>query len=230
MGIEDRLGYRFRNPQLLRSALTHRSALNQEAVPKQDLEDNERLEFLGDALLAFVVSHFLYQALPHASEGHLTMIKSRLVSSDTLARVADRLSLVDDLRLGKGEERWREEKKRSILAGAMEALIAAIFLDGGYLPVDRLLSPLLRAELEDLRTLPLLDAKSRLQVLVQSRGVNPPCYRVLTRKGPAHDPTFWVEVRVKGRILGKGKGRSKKEAEQEAAGVALSTWCTDEEC
>lgn len=222
--LEDLLGYRFENPHLLDSALTHRSALNEASCRGGSVKDNERLEFLGDALVGLLVSRFLYEVYPLASEGDLSGMKSHLASREALAGIAERLRLGDFMKLGKGEELSRGRKKVSILAGALEALIAAIYLDGGWFYLYGFLCPLLKDASSRVPFGAHLDAKSELQALVQSRFHTLPQYRVRTRRGPSHHPTYWVEVRAGQKVLGKGKGRRKKDAEQEAARVALSGW------
>lgn len=227
--MEDLLGYRFRNRDLLSCALTHRSALSDGSKPEPTADHNERMEFLGDALLGVVVSQFLYHAFPAASEGELSSMKARLVNRASLARIAKNIHLGDLLKLGKGEERSGGRKKVSILAGALEALIAALYLEGGWPALHRFLLPHLDAELSKMPSSFRLDAKSRLQALVQSRLHLLPQYRVRRRKGPAHEPIFWVEVRAGGRRLAAGKGKSKREAEQEAAKAALMRWGREED-
>ncbi|MDH7499659.1 MAG: ribonuclease III [candidate division NC10 bacterium] len=222
--LEDLLRYRFRNPDLLHCALTHRSASSDGSGPGPIPDHNERMEFLGDALLGVVVSEFLYQACPAASEGELSSMKARLINRTSLAHLAKAIHLGDFLKLGKGEERSGGRRKTSILAGALEALIAALYLDGGWPALHPFLLPHLYVRIRDLLPPSGLDAKSRLQALVQSRLHLLPQYRVTTRKGPAHEPIFWVEVRAGGRRLAKGQGRNKREAEQEAAQLALRAW------
>jgi ribonuclease-3 len=182
------------------------------------------LEFLGDALVGLLVSRFLYEAYPFASEGDLSLMRSRLVSRDALAGIAERLQLGDFVKLGKGEELSRGRKKVSILSGTLEALIAAIYLDGGWSHLCGFLYPLLQDASSRVPLSANLDAKSELQSLVQAQFHTLPQYRVRTRRGPSHHPTYWVEVRAGQKVLGKGRGRRKKDAEQEAARVALLGW------
>jgi ribonuclease-3 len=222
--LEDLLGYRFRNRELLNCALTHRSTLGDRLAPEEIVNHNERMEFLGDALLGALVSQFLYQAYPLASEGDLSTIRGRLVSKKALARIAESIRLGDFLKLGKGEELSKGRKKTSILVGALEALIAALYLDGGWHALSRFLFPHIGGALGSAQLPAGLDPKSKLQALVQSYFHVLPQYRIRTKRGPSHDPIFWVEVRVGQKALGMGKGRSKKEAEQEAARAALVGW------
>jgi ribonuclease III len=220
--IQDLLGYQFQNADLLVQALTHRSLPADQSGRKHPIGHNERMEFLGDAILGLVVSQFLYETHPAALEGDLTAMKGYLVSRKTLASVAERLQLGSFLRLGSGEESSKGRKKQSILAGAMEAVVAAIYLDGGWGHACKVLLPHFQKEVERILPLPLVDPKSQLQVLVQLHFRTLPKYRVAAQEGPAHNPHFLVEVRVGRKLLGKGKGKSKKEAEQEAAQCALS--------
>ncbi len=226
--VQDLLGYRFKNPDLLTCALTHRSANNNSPPPDGAAHHNERMEFLGDALLGLLASQLLYRHYPFASEGDLTTLKAHLVSQKALAIIAQEIHLGDFLRLGKGEELSKGRGKRSILAGAMEALIAALYLDGGWRSVHKFLLPHLKKELKDLSPSILLDAKSKLQTLVQADLQVLPRYRVKCRKGPPHDPLFSVEVTAGQRMLGRGQGRSKREAEQQAARAGLLNWELDQ--
>ena len=218
---QDILGYRFKDPNLLTCALTHRSAINNNSSLEGVPHHNERMEFLGDALLGLLVSQLLYQHYPLASEGDLTTLKGHLVSQKALANIAKGIRLGDFLRLGKGEELSKGRGKRSILAGALEALIAALYLDGGWRPLQKFLLPHLKRELQDLSPSLLLDAKSKLQALVLAHLQVLPRYRVTSRKGLPHEPIFSVEVVAGRSILGKGKGRNKREAEQQAARAGL---------
>ena len=212
--VEELLGCRFRRPELLREALTHKS----HAFEKGAGRHNERLEFLGDSILAAAVAHRLFEAYPDADEGRLSKMKAALVSRASLTRWASRLGLGKHLFLGSGEESTGGRERPSILANALESILGAVYLDGGYPQakefIDRLL---LDGELEAEET----DHKSRLQELVQKRYKVPPDYRLLKTTGPDHDKTFAVRVQVAGRVLGSGKGKSKKEAEQAAAQDAL---------
>ena len=217
--LEEAMGYLFENPTLLDRALTHKSYANEKGV---GVADNERLEFLGDAVLGLVVSHLLFEVRPPLSEGTMSKIRAFLVSEQTLERVARTFDLGRLLRLGKGEDRTGGRDKASILAGAFEALVAAIYLDGGFELafqfVDAIFRPILREEgagaLER-------DYKTRLQEFCQARYGKAPSYRLVGEWGPDHDKTFEVEIQLGNRTLGKGRGRNKKEAEQRAAQDAL---------
>ena len=221
---QDLLGYQFRNRDLLRRALTHRSLSGEQPAGEKAAGHNERMEFLGDAILGLVVSQFLYETFPLASEGELSAVKGYLVSRRVLASIADSLHLGSFLRVGNGEETSKGRKKQSILAGAMEALIAALYLDGGWHRTYGLLLPHLQEQLEKIPPPSLLDPKSKLQALAQVHFQLLPEYRVFSRKGPSHDPSFSVEVRIGQKVLGIGEGRSKREAEQEAARAGLIFW------
>ncbi len=221
--LEGRLGYRFREPDLLASALTHRSHA-QEAGRS---EHYERLEFLGDAVLGLFAAERLYRAFAAEAEGELSRLKSWIVSAEPLARYAEELGLGDELRLGVGEERTGGRRKRSLLADAIEAVFGAVYLDGGAIAarmvVGAYLDRAIAAEPESRG-----DAKTRLQELAQARGWELPDYRVAVESGPDHAKRFEVEASLRGLVVGRGEGRSKKEAQQAAAAAALEAFATDE--
>jgi len=189
---------------------------------------NERLEFLGDAVLGLVVAEKLYQDFPQFSEGEMTKLRTVLVRRETLARVARAIGLGDYLYLGKGEEASGGRRKPSNLAGALEAVIAAVFLDQG-LPITRdFILRLFSEELERVVSRGVeVDYKSQLQELVQARQQPPPAYQVVEAVGPAHDRWFTVEVKIGDAVLGRGSGKSKKMAETEAACSALQRLSTN---
>ncbi|MBI1886741.1 MAG: ribonuclease III [Chloroflexi bacterium] len=222
-GLEDligKLGLSWRDEVLLRQAVVHRSYLNE--AEESDIESNERLEFLGDAVLGLVVSDHLYKTYPELSEGHLSQIRALLVRWDTLADVAQRLSLGDYLILGRGEELSGGRERPSNLAGALEALIGAAFLDSGLVKARRLILRLLKPELAKIAAGEVVaDSKSQLQQVVQARWHQIPLYRLVSSEGPDHAKTFTVEVVVGSQVLGQGRGRNKKQAEAEAARQAL---------
>ena len=210
----------FRRTSLLEQALVHRSYLNE--APELELESNERMEFLGDAVLGLVVSERLYGDYPALSEGHLSQIRALLVRWDTLAEAAERISLGDYLVLGRGEEMSGGRSRPSNLAGALEALIGAVFLDGGVSKARKLVLQLLAPELEKVAAGAVaIDSKSQLQHEVQSRWHEIPKYRLISSLGPDHAKTFTVEVLVHSDVLGRGEGRNKKQAELAAARKAL---------
>jgi ribonuclease III len=219
--LEDRLGYRFSDPALLERALTHRSRANEDATGRTI--DNESLEFLGDAVLGFVMADLLFKDFPQLDEGQKSKIKASLVSTMTLASLARRLELGEFLVLGRGEEKTGGRKKQALLADSYEAVIAAVYLDGG---IDVARAFVLREfsdELEDVRSPAFWgrDYKSALQELAQSREFGLPDYTVAAESGPDHRKVFHVEVRVQGELMGAARGPSKKAAEQEAARSAM---------
>lgn len=224
------LGHAFANPVLLQEALTHRSAAFEANAGRRGrgLRDNERMEFLGDAILALVVSDALWRRAPDAVEGDLTRMRAAVVNERTLARVATEVGLGDVLRLGRGEDRTGGRAKPSLLANALEAVFAAVYLDAGVEAARALIERMLADVLDEVthRTgadgeeRALLDEKSLLQEIVQARLGITPRYEVAGVEGPDHDRTWTVEVRAGETINARGSGRSKKAAEQEAARAA----------
>jgi ribonuclease-3 len=216
--VASALGYRFQNLELLRDALTHRSFANEH--PERAPRDNERLEFLGDAVLTMSASSLLWERFPNASEGELTRRRADLVCEAGLAAIAREMGLGPALRLGKGEDRSGGRTKPRLLCCAFEALVAAVYLDGGLteamLVVHRLLEPRLEAPQLGQR-----DFKTRVQEVVQSLGGGTPRYALIETLGPDHARQFHVSCVTDQRELGRGTGRSKLEAEQEAARAAL---------
>jgi ribonuclease-3 len=227
-GLQRAIEYRFRDRGLLEHAMTHTSRANEDV--SGGVADNESLEFLGDAVLGFVVADLLFREFPRSSEGLKSKIKASLVSTATLARQADRLSLGDHLLLGRGEEKSGGRRKQALLADGYEALIAAIYLDGGIDQVRafiaREFAPLI-AESRD-GGVAGGDYKSALQELLQGTDRALPEYRLTGTTGPDHRKEFNVAVIVDGEPLAEGAGPSKKEAEQEAARVALTRLRQDE--
>jgi ribonuclease-3 len=219
--LERAIGYRFRDRGLLEHAMTHTSKANEDV--SGGVVDNESLEFLGDAILGFVIADRLFQEFPSFDEGRKSKIKAALVSTATLARQADRLRLGDHLLLGRGEEKTGGRRKQALLADGYEALIAAIYLDGGIDEARAFLHREFSGLLADVRRhgVAAFDHKSALQELLQSRDGSPPEYRLVGTVGPDHQKQFQVEVIVRGEALAQATGASKKEAEQEAARVAL---------
>ena len=214
------LGVRFKDPSLLEQALIHSSYTNEN--PGTAPIPNERLEFLGDAVLGMVIAERLYQLLPDATEGEMTKLRSTLVRRTTLSRIANTIGLNDYLYLGKGEEASGGRHKPTNLAGVLEAVIAAIFLDQGWSTTTDLILRLFDPELKELDKQETgIDYKSRLQHLVQSRQQETPVYRIIEISGPAHERMFTTEVMVGDTVLGRGCGKSKKLAETEAARLAL---------
>ena len=224
--LQQTLGVSFNNASLLEQALVHSSYINEN--PDFTPTSNERLEFLGDAVLGLIVAEKLYQDLPHLTEGEMTKLRAALIRRDTLARMARAIRLGDHLYLGKGEEASGGQRKPANLAAAMEAVIAAIFLDQGSSTARDFVLRLLDAELEKvIRQGTEVDYKSELQELIQAREQQTPAYHVVEATGPDHDKTFTVEVRLGEAVLGRGSGRSKKAAETEAAHSALEKLSTN---
>jgi ribonuclease-3 len=220
LGLETRLGYRFEDRRLLARALTHRSFAHEQKAG----EDYERLEFLGDSLLGFLVAEFLHAADPAADEGTLTLRKQRIVNMDSLAAAARRLDLGRDLRLGRGEEGSGGRGRASLLSDAFEAVLAAVYLDGGIRAARAFVRRHLREALSAPsggRTGTGEDFKTLLQEAVQARLHRTPHYRIVRSSGLAHALVFEAEVLVGERVLGTGLGTSRKQAEQEAARAAL---------
>ncbi|MFN8025262.1 MAG: ribonuclease III [Acidimicrobiia bacterium] len=210
------LGWQFTDPELLERALTHRSFCSEHGVE----ESNERFEFLGDAVLGFVVTTFAFEQFPHLPEGELAKLRAAVVSAETLAEVAEELDVGSSLRLGKGEDSSGGRAKPSILADAMEALIAAVYLDGGLEPASKLVLDTLEARIREQATGPGGgDYKTRLQELAARRCDQLPKYTV-RHEGPDHSTRYFATVSLQGEVYGAGEGRSKKSAEQAAARVA----------
>ena len=213
--LEEKIGYHFQHPELLQTALTHSSYANEHSC-----ESYERLEFLGDSVLGFLTAEFLYEHEPAVPEGRMTRLRAELVCEQSLYTVAMRLGISGNMKLGKSAERTGERKRQSILADMVEAILAAIYLDGGMEPARIFV----RRELLDRADLSeecILDHKSALQELLQKNGECSIQYRELSESGPDHDKVFTFCVEIDGVLCGEGSGRTKKEAEQAAAGKAL---------
>lgn len=221
--LQTALGYRFRNHSWLEEALTHKSYVNEQKTLSR--QHNERLEFLGDAVLSLIISEQLASLLPQSSEGALSKLKARLVSETVLAVAARRLILGSCLRLGRGEELSKGREKDSLLADALEAVIAAVHLDGGIGAARQVVATLFAEEFSRVVTQQHQpgadDYKTQVQEWCQQRFDSLPSYAVVRESGPDHDKVFEVEVTVNSEVVGRGKGRSKKEAEQAAAKEAL---------
>lgn len=228
--LEEQLGYRFVHPALLERALTHSSAVPElrahaAAAGNADaqIEDNERFEFLGDAVLDLLASEYLLERFPDWSEGQLSRSRARIVNAQALELASRRAGIGDCLRLGKGEEKTGGREKHAILADALEAVVAAVYLDGGLLAAREVLRHVLfERALEDSGEKPWeSDRKSALQEFLQRRGQPPAEYRLAGESGPDHEKLFVVEVWSRGEYLASGEGTTKKEAEQKAARDAL---------
>ncbi|TDU66145.1 ribonuclease-3 [Prosthecobacter fusiformis] len=219
--LESVLGYSFRDRQLLTMALTHGS-VGYEAQRVQ--ADNQRLEFLGDAVLQLLLSELLYQRLPKADEGKLTTLRSQIVSTKALANVARRLKLGSFLIMGRGEQANGGRERESTLADVLEAVAGAIYLDGGIAEAQRFARFLFSEDLEKLLVNPGdQNPKGQLQEIIQSVGPMPPQYEILGQSGPDHAKSFEASVNWMGAVLGTGSGNSKKEAETASAKAALES-------
>jgi ribonuclease-3 len=216
-----RLNLPFENYFLLSRALTHRSYLNEN---KDAIKDNERLEFLGDAVLDFIVADWLYNHYPEKPEGDLTRMRAALVHTDQLACFAKMIALGNALRLGRGELRGGGRERVTLLCDAFEALIGALYLYGGIQAVNDFMIPLLNEVIDEiLRNHIDEDTKSRLQEWAQGIGLSSPNYVLIAEEGPDHDKTFEMEVRIEDKPYGRGAGSSKQTAEKMAAREALMT-------
>jgi ribonuclease-3 len=216
--IQERIAHRFMNPDLLELALTHKSYANENRVPAH----NERLEFLGDAVLGFVISEHLMNTCPESSEGDLSRLRAAIVSEPALAAIAREIGLGSFLLLGRGEDQTGGRDKDSLLANCLEALIASVYLDAGIDAVEafvlRFFGKVITRSCTARGT---QDYKTELQELCQERIKQLPEYRVVSETGPDHQKQFKVELSLKGEVFGRGIGKSKKEAEQKAAKEAL---------
>lgn len=221
--FEKKIKYRFQNPDLLQCALTHRSYAYESH--EEDLTDNEVLEFLGDSVLGLVVADFLVNAYPGVSEGELSKLKSTVASTSSLSSFAKNIKLDKQILLGKGEEKSGGRKKKTILAGAYEALIAAIYLDGGFLKAKSFIMSHLKPFFRKINVDKFFinNYKSALQEYFQKESLPAPNYKTITTKGPDHKKQFTVEVFLRKKSLAKASGNSKKEAEQKAAQKALKS-------
>ncbi len=218
--FEQRIGYTFQRREVLRRALTHKSYSHE--AKELDVRHNETFEFLGDSVLGFVVGDLLFHHFPHLDEGALSKMKAHLVSSASLAEKAHQYGMGEVILLGVGEEKTGGRKKDSLLANLFEAMIAAVYLDGGVDPARELIvrsfaDDIARIDQQDLL---FSDFKTALQEIAQGRGLQLPEYQVVDEVGPDHSKTFIVEVRV-GSLTARGEGSSKKEAQQQAARAAL---------
>ena len=218
--LEKELDYRFRNPGLLDRALTHRSYVH--TPENEDLRANERLEFLGDSVLGMVTSWFLFGNFPDRSEGDLTKLKSTLVSEANLSQIAKSISLGKYLNLSEEEEKSGGRERSSIISDAYEAVIGAVFLDGGLAPAEKMIiDQILKKYLEITTDQALHNYKGELLEYMQALGLGLPRYDVLEERGPDHQKRFTIAVSFKGQKMGQGVGKNKKEAEQKAARMAL---------
>ena len=216
--LEEAIGYHFHNISLLQNALTHSSYANERW--HNSLLSNERLEFLGDSILGMVVAEYLFRTFPNRPEGELTRMRADMVCEKTLAAVANEIRLGEHLLLGHGEEQGGGRSRNSILADAMESVIAACFLDGGMEAAQRFIRRFILVEVP-VSKLHNADYKTELQELVQQKRNQVLTYTLAGESGPDHDKQFEVEVSLNGRVVGRGCGSSKKRAEQDAARAAI---------
>jgi ribonuclease III len=219
-GLSRTLGYSFRDAALLQAALIHTSYVNER--PGRGLESNERLEFLGDAVLGIVVAHRLYELRPESAEGDLTVLRAWLVRQSTLARWARQVALGPHLLLGRGESRGGGRDRPALLSRGFEALIGSIYLDGGLDAARMVLLPFIDQEIQvGFSPQRVVDAKSRLQQVTQARFETTPLYSMVEHTGPGHAPVFVVEVKAGPEVQARGTGHSKRAAQQAAAHAAL---------
>jgi ribonuclease III len=217
--LQSTLGYFFNDISLLRQALTHRSFINENTETAEN--HNERLEFLGDSVLNLSLTTILLKRYPTLSEGRLSKMRATLVSEKRLASLSVHLGLGAYLLIGKGEDRTGGREKPSLLADTFEALLGAIYLDGGFNKALDFIDRLFQSQWEGADQFPSQDFKTLLQEFCQAELKTVPNYRVYREEGPDHQKIFFMEVTIQGKIVAKGKGRTKKEAQQKAAGKAL---------
>ena len=215
--LQDKIGYKFTEEKLLRQAVTHSSFANEKHLKKHS--DNERLEFLGDAVLEIVSSEFLYKNYPKKSEGDLTKFRASLVCEPTLALCTREIDLGKYLYLGKGEDLNGGRMRNSILSDALEAVIGAIYLDGGFENAKKFIHRFILTDIEHKKL--FYDCKTSLQEVIQGHYEEELNYRLVSEEGPDHDKKFSVEARIGEKVIGRGIGHTKKAAEQEAAYQAL---------
>ena len=219
--LENKIGIEFENKNLLKEALTHRSYLNEN--PRSPIPHNERLEYLGDAVLELVVTEYLFEKYPNYEEGEMTSLRAALVNYQMLGKVAREISLEDFILLSRGEAKDVGKARDVILANALEALIGAVYLDRGYEVVKNLIVKIVLTHLEEVLEKELhRDPKSLLQEIVQERSRVTPTYKVLSEKGPDHQKEFLVGVFFGDKAIAEGNGSSKQEAETRAAEAALN--------
>lgn len=221
--LEQLLHIKFQNRKLFQQAFTHTSYAH-ERRNTISIPDNERLEFLGDAVLELAVSEYLFERFPDMSEGDLTRNRARIVCEPSLASFAKELNFGNYVRLGKGEELTGGRERPSLLADVFEAFVGALFLDQGIDQVRTFLHRVVFPKIDEKWLSVTIDAKSQLQELVQQEKLGPLEYRIVDMQGPAHDRQFVAEVYLENECLGRGSGRSKKEAEQRAAAEAMKIW------
>ncbi|MDO4299843.1 MAG: ribonuclease III [Clostridia bacterium] len=215
------INYTFSNERLISTALSHSSYANEHK--NEGVECNERLEFLGDAILGFVVGEYIYKKFSLWPEGKLTKLRASVVCETMLSKKGREMGINNALKLGKGEEHTGGRERNSIIADAVESVIGAVYLDGGMEPARKFVLDMLTKEIEEISsTVHVLDAKTTLQEIIQRTSQEPIEYRIIGESGPAHCKSFSVEVCHRNKVLGRGEGHSKKEAEQKAAMEAIN--------
>ena len=215
--FQEVIEYHFHDEKLLRQALTHSSFANEKHLKKHS--DNERLEFLGDAVLEIISSEFLYKEYPDKPEGELTKLRASIVCEPTLALCTKDIALGEYLLLGKGEDQTGGRGRKSILSDALEAVIGAIYLDGGFANAKEFIHKYILTDIEHKQL--FYDSKTILQEIVQEKGTQPVEYVLIKEEGPDHNKNFTVDARVNGKVMGQGSGHTKKAAEQAAAYQAI---------
>ena len=230
--LEGKIGYSFKDKMILKKALTHSSYSNESGAKNHHILCNERLEFLGDSVLSLITSKYIYSKYPDFPEGELTRMRAEVVCERALSGYAEKISLGQYLLLGIGEEKNNGRKRRSILADAFEALLAAIYIDAGdagYATVESFLLPFIVEEIGNLKSVGFsADAKTLLQQFVQQAEGDFLEYVTVGESGPDHMKEFFVEARLNSNVIGRGHGRSKREAEQNAAKEALELFSVEE--
>lgn len=216
--LEKRIGYKYKNISYLENALTHSSYANE---VRHGTKSNERLEFLGDAVLSIVVSDYIYKHCPKLPEGELSKLRASLVCEKSLCRFSKALGVGEYLKLSRGEKNLNGQERPSILADAFEAIIASIYLDGGMEEARRFILSFVEPEIKNPKPRAFKDYKTTLQEIIQKNPEEHLEYVLTGEEGPDHDKHFFVEVHLNSNVIGKGGGRSKKEAEQQAAREAL---------
>lgn len=220
--LEKKIGYRFKEISYLERAVTHSSYANENK--KEGVKNNERLEFLGDSVLGLVISEYLFSNYPNLAEGQLTKVRARIVCEASLGETARLLDVGNYLLFGKGEELTGGRERTSILSDAYEAIIAAMYLDGGIEPTREFVLKNMKSIIDDAaKGKKSIDYKTRLQEVIQIKKGNRIKYEIVKEEGPDHAKLFYTEVKLNDSVIGVGKGRSKKESEQEAAKEGLKT-------
>ncbi|MDR0842103.1 MAG: ribonuclease III [Acidobacteriota bacterium] len=219
--LENRLGYCFRDRRLLRQALTHRSYIHEHE--DENLRHNESLEFLGDSVLGFLISSRIFRRYPDMNEGELSKVKAYLVSATNLMKLAKAIRLGESVLLSRGEEKTGGRRKRTIVADAWEAILGAVYLDGGVIAASEFLNSQMKECLDniDIEKLTAGDFKSALQERLHNLGRSEPIYQVVGERGPDHQKIFAIQAVVDGEVIAEASGRTKKEAQQSAAQIAL---------